>query len=192
MDRGPELRTGRLTMRRWRESDLAPFAMLNSDPDVMEHFPSILSESETAEAIERFESHFEAHGFGLWAVEHNLTRRFIGFAGLSVPRFESHFTPAVEVGWRLAKEQWGNGFATEAARAAVAFGFDEAELEEIVSFAIPANIRSIRVMRHLGMTHDPIDDFDHPIFLEDDRLRHHVLYRLTKQRWSELNSMRRR
>jgi RimJ/RimL family protein N-acetyltransferase len=188
MGRGPELRTGRLTLRRWRDSDLPAFTALNSDPDVMEHFPSMPSESQTAEMIGRFEAHFESRGFGLWAVEHNLGRRFIGFAGLSVPRFESHFTPAVEVGWRLAKEQWGNGFATEAARAAVSFGFDVVELDEIVSFAIPANVRSIRVMQRLGMTNDPADDFDHPRFLQDDRLRHHVLYRLNKQRWSELNS----
>jgi RimJ/RimL family protein N-acetyltransferase len=192
MDLGPELKTGRLTLRRWRDSDLALFAALNSDPVVMEHFPSMLSESETADMIERLDSHFDRHGFGLWAVEHNLSRRFIGFAGLSIPRFESHFTPAVEVGWRLAKDQWGNGFATEAAQAAIAFGFDVADLEEIVSFAIATNVRSVQVMERLGMTHDPADDFDHPMFLEDDRLRHHVLYRLTKRRWSETNASDRR
>ena len=187
MTRGPQLRTNRLVLRRWLSDDLPLLAAINSDPDVMEHFPELLDEAETTRFIEDLEAHFEQHGFGLWALQHRLTGEVIGFAGLSVPTFEAHFTPAVEVGWRLAKHHWGNGYVTEAARAALAYGFETADLEEIVSMAVTANIRSTKVMERLGMTSDPEDDFDHPRLAEDSPLRRHVLYRMSSDRWAQLN-----
>jgi len=172
-----ELRTDRLLLRRWLPSDLAPFAALNADPNVTEYLPTVLSRSDSDAFVARAESHFEQHGFGLWVVEIPEVSPFAGFLGLSTPRFEAHFTPSVEIGWRFSTEHWGRGYATEGARAVLAFGFDVLHLEEIVSFTVPQNIRSRRVMEKIGMTHDPEDDFDHPLLPEGHRLRRHVLYR---------------
>lgn len=177
------LRTGRLLLRRWRDEDRGPFAALNADPDVMEHFPSALTRAESDALAGRIESFLEANGYGLWAVERLDRGEFIGFVGLSVPSFEAPFTPAVEAGWRLAREHWGHGFATEAARAAVADGFERLGLEEIVSFTALSNVRSQAVMRRLGMTRDPAEDFDHPRLPEGHPLRRHVLYRLSRSSW---------
>jgi ribosomal-protein-alanine N-acetyltransferase len=171
----PEIRTERLLLRRWVQSDRAPFAELNADVRVMEHFPSVLTGAESDAIVERIVAHFERRGFGLWAVEVPGEVPFIGFVGLAVPPFEAHFTPCVEVGWRLAAEHWGRGYATEAARACVSFGFDQAGLREIVSMTVPENIRSRRVMERLGMTRNPADDFDHPMLPGH---RRHLLYRL--------------
>jgi ribosomal-protein-alanine N-acetyltransferase len=175
---GPRLLTERLVMRRWRDSDLEPFAGLNADPEVMEHFPATLSRAESDAFVARIEARFERDGYGLWALEVAETGRFIGYTGLAPHTFPAHFTPAVEVGWRLPRLAWGHGFATEAARAALAFGFERARLEEIVSFTATTNVRSQAVMRRLGMTHDAADDFDHPALPEGHPLRRHVLYRL--------------
>lgn len=187
MVRGPQLQTPRLSLRMWREDDLEPFAALNADPDVMEHFPSAMTEADTAKMITWIEDHFHKYGFGLWAVEHKDSGKLVGFTGLAVPSFEAEFMPSVEVGWRLGKEHWGNGYATEAARAALEYGFSEANLEHIVSFTIPANTRSTRVMERLGMTHDPADDFDHPAMSAGSPLQRHVLYRMSATEWAELN-----
>ena len=173
----PEINTARLRMRPWREEDRPAFAERNADPRVMEHLHSVLSRQESDAIVDRIEAHFELHGFGLWAVESRETARFAGFVGLEVPRFEMHFTPCVEVGWRLAHRNWGRGFATEAATAALSFGFERLDLDEILSFTIPANQRSRRVMERIGMTHDPSDDFHHPMFDASHRLGRHVLYR---------------
>ncbi len=143
----------------------------------MEFLPRTLSRAESDELIARLDSGFERNGFGLWALQTRARGELIGFAGLEVPAFEAHFTPAVEVGWRLARPAWGCGYATEAGRAALAFGFLEAKLEEVVSFTTAANLRSRSVMARLGMNHDPTDDFDHPDLHEGDPLRPHVLYR---------------
>ena len=167
-------------MRRWREHDREPFAEVNADPAVMEFFPVPLSRAQSDALVEQIESGFERNGFGLWALEVLDTGEFIGFAGLAVPSFEAHFTPAVEVGWRLARRAWGNGYATEAGRAALEFGFRGAGLGEIVSFTTVANARSRAVMERLGMAHDPDEDFNHPEIPKGDPLRRHVLYRLTK------------
>jgi ribosomal-protein-alanine N-acetyltransferase len=172
--------TERLLLRRWRDDDRAPFAALNADPEVMRHFPARLTREESDALVDRAEQHFERHGYGLWALERRDTGAFIGFTGLAVPRFEAHFTPAVEVGWRLARSAWGAGYASEAARAALAVGFGEAGLDEIVSFTVPANTRSRAVMARIGMTHDPRDDFDHPGLPEGHPLRPHVLYRIRR------------
>ena len=179
----PTLRTERLVMRGWRDSDRGPYAAMNADPRVMEHFPGTMTRAESEAHAERVDEHFAEHGFGLWAVEVPGEGEFIGFVGLAVPRFEEHFTPAVEVGWRLAAPWWGHGYATEAAREAVRFGFEDAGLVEIVSFTAPANERSRAVMRRIGMTHDPADDFDHPALPPGHRLRRHVLYRLRRDDW---------
>ncbi|MBI2895806.1 MAG: GNAT family N-acetyltransferase [Deltaproteobacteria bacterium] len=178
-----EIRTARLLLRPWRDGDLEQFAAMNADPRVMEHFPSVLSRSESDAAAGRIRSHFEAHGYGLWAIEVPGVADFIGFAGLSRPTFEAHFTPCVEVGWRLAAAHWFHGYATEAARAALRWGFVAHGLAEIVSMTVPANRRSRRVMEKLGMRHDPSDDFDHPRLPEGHGLRRHVLYRLTCAEW---------
>jgi ribosomal-protein-alanine N-acetyltransferase len=151
---------------------------MNADPVGMEHFPGTLTREQSDELVGRIEGGFEAHGFGLWALELRESGEFIGFTGLAMPTFEAHFTPAVEVGWRLARSVWGNGYATEAARAAVSFGFEEVGLTEVVSFTTPANLRSRAVMERLGMSRDPGDDFEHPRLPPGHPLRLHVLYRL--------------
>jgi ribosomal-protein-alanine N-acetyltransferase len=175
-----ELQTGRLRLRQWRREDLGPFAAMNADPGVMEHFPSPLTPNETEAAMARIEAHFVEHGFGLWAVEIVGGASFAGFVGLCIPRIEAHFTPCVEIGWRLAAEYWGRGLATEGARAALALGFDELGLEQIVSYTAVDNRRSRRVMEKLGMTHSADDDFDHPSLPAGHALRRHVLYRIAK------------
>ena len=174
----------RLLLRQWREDDFAPFAALNADPEVMRHFPAPLTRRQSDAFASRARAHIEVLGWGLWAVELE-DAPFIGFVGLSEARFEAHFTPAVEVGWRLAREHWGHGYATEGGRAALAFAFDELRLPEIVSFTTVANDRSRRVMERLGLTHDPADDFDHPQLSPDDPVRPHVLYRLSRAALNE-------
>lgn len=179
-----ELRTDRLLLRHWREEDREPFAALNDDPAVMEHFPHHLTPEQSDAMADRIGAFLDEHGWGLWAVEVLDTGRFIGFTGLAVPRFEEHFTPCVEVGWRLARDGWGHGYATEAARAGVAHGFTELGLEEIVAMVVPANDRSQSVMRKLGMTRDVEADFDHPLVEEGSPVRRHRLYRLSREEWA--------
>jgi len=179
---GPELVTERLILRRWREDDREPFAALNADPEVMEHFPAPLSRTESDRMVGWIEEKFDVNGYGLWAVEVKETGDFIGFVGLNPVPFEAHFTPALEVGWRLARNGWGHGYATEGGRAALQFAFENVGVDEIVSFTSTTNVRSQAVMRRLGMTHDPGDDFDHPELPEGDRLRRHVLYRISSGR----------
>ena len=183
-----ELRTARLVLRHWRQGDTEPFRRLNADPIVMEHFPTILTREQSDAFAESIEAEFEQRGHGLWAVEVQGQSEFIGYVGLRYHDFPAHFTPAVEIGWRLDREHWGHGYATEAARAALADGFTRLGLHEIVSFTVPANVRSRRVMEKLGMTHDPADDFNHPRLPEGHRLRRHVLYRLHGEDSRELTS----
>jgi len=170
-------------LRRWREEDVEPFAALNSDPVVMEHFPATLSRRRTEELVTVIELLFEEHGYGLWAVEVRETGAMIGFTGLVPILFEAPFTPAVEVGWRLARDAWGHGYATEAAGAALDHGFGEAGLAEVVAITATTNERSMAVMRRLGMHRDPADDFDHPRIPPEHRLCRHVLYRLRAAEW---------
>jgi RimJ/RimL family protein N-acetyltransferase len=178
----PELKTTHLRLRRWSAADRDAFAAINADARVMEYFPHTLSRSESAASAERIAAHFEQHGFGLWAVEIPNIAPFVGFIGLSIPRFQAHFTPCVEIGWRLAAEFWGQGLATEGAQAALEFGFESLQLREIVSFTATGNTRSRRVMEKLGMTHDSSDDFDHPLLAVGHPLRRHVLYRIARRR----------
>jgi RimJ/RimL family protein N-acetyltransferase len=175
-----ELRTERLWLRRWQLSDRPSFAQLNRDPRVVEFLPGVLARHESDALADRIDAHFEQHGFGLWAVEIPGVTSFAGFIGLSIPRFEAPFTPCVEVGWRLDAAQWNRGYATEGARAALAFGFRWLLLKEIVSFTVPLNARSRRVMEKIGMAHSASDDFDHPLLAEGHPLRRHVLYRLKR------------
>lgn len=171
------LETERLILRRWRAEDREPFARMNADPAVMEYFPALLTRDESDAAVDRIVAGFAANGFGLWAAELKATGEFIGFIGLSIPRFRAHFTPCVEIGWRLAAAYWGRGFATEGARAAADYGFGALGLKELVSFTAAQNMRSRRVMEKIGMTHDESDDFDHPALPEGHWLGRHVLYR---------------
>jgi len=178
-----ELSTPRLRLRRWRSADRAPFAAMNADPAVMEHFPARLTRAESDELMAQIEAGFKERGYGLWALELAASGEFVGLTGLQVPSFEAHFTPAVEIGWRLRRAAWGKGYATEAGRAALAFGFERAQLDEVVAFTSVANVRSRAVMRRLGMTHDPADDFDHPGLEDGNPLRRHVLTRMSLGRW---------
>jgi RimJ/RimL family protein N-acetyltransferase len=181
----PRLTTRRLLLREWRDSDRAPYAALNGDPEVMRHFPSMLTPQQSDEMIDRMMATWRDRGFGLWAVERLDTEEFIGFVGLSAPSWQAEFTPCIEVGWRLAKQQWGNGFAPEAASTALEWGFANANPpdDEIVSFATEGNIKSRRVMVKIGMIHDIDGDFDHPM-LPDWVDRRHVLYRIDRDRYA--------
>ncbi len=179
------LKTNRLILRPWKETDLEPFAKLNADPRVMEYFPSILNPKESKDLAEHISSELEEQGWGLWAVSVPDIADFIGFIGLAKPSFEAHFTPAVEIGWRLASDQWGKGYATEGAKAALAYGFEALNLQEIVSFTATQNMRSRRIMEKIGMSYNPKDDFDHPKLPEDHPLKRHVLYRMTEQEWRQ-------
>ena len=180
MNPHPIIETPRLLLRPFRASDREPFARLNSDPRVMEFFPTALTADQTYAAMDRIEAHHQHHGFGLLAAELRITGKFIGYIGLAVPAFETAFTPCVEIGWRLAAEHWGHGYATEGAQALMHHAFTMLALDEVVSFTVPANLRSRRVMEKLGMTRNPAEDFDHPRIPEGHPLRRHVLYRQSR------------
>jgi len=175
--------TKRLVLRHWQESDREPFARLNADARVMEFMPGPLSREESDLLVDRIEAHFQERGFGLCAAELREDHSFIGYVGLFAPSFRAAFTPCVEIGWRLAADHWGQGLASEGAREMVRHAFELVGLEALVSFTVPANVRSRRVMEKLGMTHDPADDFDHPRLPEGHPLRRHVLYRLGRPEW---------
>jgi ribosomal-protein-alanine N-acetyltransferase len=171
-----ELTTERLLLRSWKPADRAPFAALNADPEVMEHFPALLTREESDAAIERFQQRLETYGYTLWALELRGTGEFIGFTGIQNVPYDAPFTPAVEVGWRLARSAWGHGYASEAARASLDHGFKTVGLKEIVAMTATTNLRSQAVMERLGMTRDPADDFDHPNVPEGPLCRQ-LLYR---------------
>ena len=173
------LQTERLILRTWEASDRVPLAQLNANPQVMRYFPATLSQAESDVLLDALEAHHRTHGFGLWAVEEKVTGAFIGFIGLNIPSFQAHFTPTVEIGWRLAPAFWGKGYATEGAKQALSYGFQMLGLPEIVSFTATVNRPSIAVMERLGMTHNETDDFDHPRLPPGHWLRRHVLYRIT-------------
>jgi RimJ/RimL family protein N-acetyltransferase len=171
------LRTQRLVLRQWRPEDRDPFAAMNADSRVMEFFPSTLTRQESDAAADRIQAAIDLRGFGFWAVEIPGITPFAGFIGLTMVPFEAHFTPCVEIGWRLAPQFWNQGYATEGATAALEFGFGNLKLSEIVAFTVPSNGPSRRVMEKVGMSHDPADDFDHPRVPVGHPLRRHVLYR---------------
>lgn len=165
-------------LRPWRDADLTPYTAMNADPEVMRYFPAPLSAAQTAESFERLKRGIEERGWGLWVVE--VDGEFAGFTGLAIPRFEAPFMPATEIGWRLRREFWGRGIAFAAARQALAYGFDQLQLREIVSFTAAVNLPSRRLMERLGFAHDLAGDFEHPSIAVGHPLRAHVLYRLNQ------------
>ncbi|WP_345409668.1 GNAT family N-acetyltransferase [Nonomuraea salmonea] len=165
-------------MRRWREEDKEPFAAMNADPEVMEHFPALMTREESDAFVDRIERQFDERGYSLWALEVRDSGRFIGFTGLALQTFDVPFLPAVEIGWRLTRSAWGHGYAIEAARRAARYAFEEAGLDAIISMTAVQNRRSRSVMERLGMTRDPAEDFDHPRLPKDSPILRHVLYRL--------------
>jgi RimJ/RimL family protein N-acetyltransferase len=173
----PTLETPRLILRSWRDSDIDPWVELSADPRVMEHFPSTYSRSQSEASLIRMRERLERDGYGWWPIEVKGGASFVGVIVLQEIPFVSHFTPAMEVGWWLAYDHWGNGYATEGARAALAFAFGKLQRSEIVAITTPVNVRSQRVMQRLGMTRDPNDDFDNPYIAAGHPLRRHVLYR---------------
>jgi len=176
------IQTERLVLRPWRTEDREPFAALNADPVVMEHFPGLQSREESDSSVDRFEKLWRDYGFGPWAVEVPAVAEFIGFVGLAVPSWEPPFahaaTPAVEIGWRIAADHWGHGYAVEAAEASLTHAFEVLALREVLSWTVPANWRSRRVMERIGMTY--VQDFDHPRLPVDSPLRRHLLYRVCR------------
>ncbi|MEV6123303.1 GNAT family N-acetyltransferase [Streptomyces sp. NPDC052077] len=173
-----ELRTDRLVLRRWRDSDLEPWAAMNSDPEVREHLGDLLTREQSDASVARFQAGFDQRGYGFWAVQSRATGEFIGFAGLDQVDDGMPFS-GVEIGWRLARSAWGRGYATEAALAGLAFGFETLGLPEILAVTTAANLRSRGVMRRIGMTRDPADDFDDPTAPEGP-LRPKLLYRIAR------------
>jgi RimJ/RimL family protein N-acetyltransferase len=176
----PEFETERLILRRWRAGDLAPLVALNADPEVMKYFVAPLSEEESRAQMVRIEAKFDKQGFGFWALERKSDGVLLGMAGLNRPDLQVHFAPCVEIGWRLAKSHWGQGYAPEAARGALDLAFGTLGEKEVVAFTARGNDRSRTVMRKLGMTYDPADDFEHPLVPEGHPHRGHVLYRVTR------------
>ena len=177
----PVIATERLLLREWRDPDVEAFIVMNADPVVMRFFPETYSRERTRRFAARIGECWAERGYGLWAVERKDTAGFIGYVGLWPATFPAHFTPAVEVGWRLAADQWGQGYATEAARAALRYGFESVGLDEIVSFTSVTNERSWRVMERLRMQRDASGDFEHPNVPEGHPLRPHVLYRIKRE-----------
>ena len=173
------IETERLILRPWRDTDRVPFAALNADPEVMRHFPSPLTRGESDELADRIASRMAERGWGSFAVEVKGGEPFIGFVGPNAPSYDLPCGPCVEIGWRLSRAAWGRGYATEAARASIDFAFRHLRLSEVVAFTVVANTRSRAVMERLGMSHDPADDFDHPLIEAGHPLRRHVLYRLS-------------
>ncbi|WP_148588022.1 GNAT family N-acetyltransferase [Streptomyces sp. WAC01526] len=176
-----ELRTERLLLREWRESDLGPWAAMNADPEVRAHFPEVLTPEQSAASVAGFQADLAHRGWGWWALEVRATGEFIGFTGLDPVDEHMPFT-GVEAGWRLARSAWGNGYATEAGEAALSFGFTTLGLPEILAVTTATNLPSQAVMRRLGMTRDPADDFDDPD-VSDGPLRRSVLYRISDGAW---------
>ncbi len=177
-----EIRTERLLLREWRDEDAEPLAKMSADAAVMEHLGGPMSRAESDAAMMRCRAR-RAAGMGPWALEAPGVASFVGFVGLMHTSFEAPFTPCVEVLWRLAREHWGKGYASEAARASLREGFEVHELDAIVSFTVLANVRSQRVMERIGMTRSHRDDFDHPMVPVGSPLRPHILYRITRDEW---------
>ena len=180
--------TNRLLLRAWRDEDLDGYAALNADTRVMEYYPKVLLRAESDASAERIRTRTAQRGLGLWAVEVPTVSSFIGYVGLAKPEFEAHFTPCIEIGWRLAFQHWGQGFATEAAFAVCNHAFGALCLDELVSFTVPENWRSRRVMEKLGMRRSPTDDFDYPVPADVQVARPHVLYRLGRRDWMTRNN----
>lgn len=176
-----EIQTARLWLRQWKQEDLQPFAAMSLDAQVMEYFPSTLDTKESEAIALKCQSLIQEQGWGFWAVELKENQQFIGFIGLHRPTAALPFSPCVEVGWRLARPYWGQGYATEGAKASLHFGFSTLGLSEIVAFTSVLNFKSMNVMRKLGM--DRAELFNHPDIPSDHKLYPHVLYRLPRDKW---------
>lgn len=179
-----KLETERLRLRQWKESDLSLFAEMNADPVVMEYYPDILSEDESNAMANKLKGLITERSWGFWAVETKEEKEFIGFVGLHKPTYDLPVTPCVEIGWRLGKEYWGKGYATEAALESLKFAFEELKLNEVYSFASVLNKRSWAVMERVKMKNTE-SNFNHPIIPEGHPLREHVLYKITAEQWSK-------
>ena len=175
------IETHRLILRLWKQEDAEAYYHINHDPKVIEYLRGPLTMEQVTDFIEAANNHYEKHGYTLWAAELKESGAMMGFIGLNYTDFAAHFTPAVEVGWRLGSQYWGNGYATEGAKACLDYGFCQCDLGEIVSFTVPANTRSLRVMKKLGMKRDKEGDFAHPKLAADHPLSQHVLYRIGKE-----------
>lgn len=171
------LMTERIRLRQWQPADLPSLTALCTNDRVMEFFPTLLNEAEINAFFQRHQQMITIRGFGFWLAERRDNNAFIGFIGLSEPKFSAHFTPCVEIGWRLMPHAWDQGFATEGAKACLQYGFERLGLPEIVSLTARINVRSEAVMKRLGMHRDSSDDFDHPLVTAGHRLRPHILYR---------------
>jgi RimJ/RimL family protein N-acetyltransferase len=182
------IRTERLLLRLWRDDDKPPYAALNADPQVRQYLQGTITRERSDAFVDAIAEHWRRHGWGLWAVEVPGIASFVGHIGLWPADFGGR--SMVEVGWRLAREHWGRGYATEGARAALRFGFETVGLPEIVSFTVPQNVRSLRVMERIGLVRDPAGDFDHPHVDREGypELVRHVLYRLSRAHWERSNS----
>jgi len=175
--------TPRLRLRRWTRLDQPAFAAMNADADVNRHLLGPLDAATSRAMMQRMEAHFSVHGFGLWALQRRDDGALLGFAGLQLVPFEAAFTPAVEIGWRLLPSAWGQGYATEAAQAAIDDGFARLAVDEIIAFTVHANERSERVMQRIGMQRDRHGDFAHPRLPDGHPLSAHRLYRLQREDW---------
>lgn len=175
----PMIKTERLVLRQWTDDDLPPFAAMNADPNVMEFFPALLSRDESDRLADKIRKELEEKEYGLWAVEVPGVTPFIGFIGLHLANFDAPFCPCVEIGWRLAKEHWGKGYATEGAKAALDYAFNTLKLDEVLSFTAEVNKRSQKVMERIGMQRDPSGNFDHSMVPDGHPVKHHVLYKLS-------------
>ena len=180
-----QLRGSRVILRAWTDADLAPFAAMNADAEVMQHFPAPLTRTESDQLAARVRAHFARYGYGAWVVEIPGELPFAGCVGLLHVGFDAHFTPAVEISWRLVRTAWGQSYATEAAQCALRYAFEILQLQEVVSFTVPANLRSQAVMQRLGMRSKAEENFAHPRLAAGDPLSEHVLYRLSRGAWRD-------
>ena len=179
------LETDRLILRTWVDADLESMFAINQDPKVMEYFPELQDLETTKKLMIRINNHFEKYGYTVYATERKDSGEFIGFIGLFTREFESHFTPATEIGWRLSSNHWGQGFATEGAKAVLDYAFRKLKIPEIVSFTAAGNAKSIRVMQKIGLQHNEADDFEHPKLDDTSPLKRHVLYRLSREKYTQ-------
>ncbi|MEE9452670.1 MAG: GNAT family N-acetyltransferase [Gammaproteobacteria bacterium] len=174
------LETERLILRTWRASDLEPMCKINQDPKVMAYFPGLQDRATTKQFIDKVTAHYQKNNYALYATQLKSTHEFIGFIGLDRVNFSAHFTPAIEIGWRLSSKHWNKGYATEGAKAVLHYAFTTLDIPEIISFTVTGNTPSRRVMEKIGLSHNVSDDFAHPKLGDDSPLQQHVLYRLTK------------